>query len=663
MSDIQIEFVNNTIEIETPYQIVEFEVPRFVHIDNSYWPAWPQWPAWPTWPTWPQWPQWIQGIQWAIWPQWPQWIPWDMMNPMTTLWDIIYGGTSWTPTSLWGNTTTDTYVLWSVGNGTNATAPSWLNLTSTLANYVTNSSLSGTLSSYVTNSSLSSTLSSYVTNSSLSSTLSSYVTNSSLSSTLSWYQTAGNYITALTWDITASWPWSASATIASQAVTFSKFQNISTSRLLWRSTTWSWSVEEISIWSWLSLSAWVLSATWWWGWTPWWSNTQVQFNDSWSFGWDSWFTYNKTTKAVTVNSAILSRPSSGTVYLGSYPSSIVSPNNGTAIWLGAAVSVTSASSYFAWWYNCANTATTQISFIALWAQAFLNACATRWVAIWFNSQANNTGNDTYWLWSLAFFNATNEVWSVGIGTNVWIWSTTWFWNVAIWDTSYAAWWASWGNTIVGRGAWATVWWSFGASRNTIVWYASDISAWLTWSIVLWAWWTATASNIALIWWTVSAITDLYLGRGVTDSSPIQVTIQSNGASGTNINGSITRIAWWKWTGTGTPWRVYIATSTAWLSWTTLQSLTNRRSVSHNATIREDWINMSFNTTTGTKIGTSASEKIALWNKTPIVQPTTAITWATLVSPWWWTNIKTDDTFGGYTIAQVIQALINLWALA
>jgi len=186
MSDIQIEFVENIID-------VGLEIPSFVHIDNSYWPQWPTWPAWPTWPTWPQWPQWIQGIQWNTWPQWPQWIPWNinslnglswatqtfdvgstgtdfnivssgtvhtfnipdassssrwlinstdfdsfvakMDNTMTNLWDIIYGGSSWSPTSLVGNITTDTYILSSIGDGTNATAPSWLNLTSTLAWY------------------------------------------------------------------------------------------------------------------------------------------------------------------------------------------------------------------------------------------------------------------------------------------------------------------------------------------------------------------------------------------------------------------------------------------------------------------------------------------------------------------------------------------------
>ena len=71
----------------------------------------------------------------------------------------------------------------------------------------------------------------------------------------------------------------------------------------------------------------------------------------------------------------------------------------------------------------------------------------------------------------------------------------------------------------------------------------------------------------------------------------------------------------------------------------------------------DATNMAFNATTGTKIGTATTQKLAFWNKTPIAQPTTAITGATLV-----TNLGTPvtslDTFGGYTLQQIAAALIN-----
>lgn len=68
--------------------------------------------------------------------------------------------------------------------------------------------------------------------------------------------------------------------------------------------------------------------------------------------------------------------------------------------------------------------------------------------------------------------------------------------------------------------------------------------------------------------------------------------------------------------------------------------------------------INFNTSTGGKIALSTSQKFAFWNKTPIVQPTTSITGATLVSPGAGTNIKSDDTFGGYTLQQLAAIIIN-----
>jgi len=74
-------------------------------------------------------------------------------------------------------------------------------------------------------------------------------------------------------------------------------------------------------------------------------------------------------------------------------------------------------------------------------------------------------------------------------------------------------------------------------------------------------------------------------------------------------------------------------------------------------------NIAFNTTTGTKIGAATTQKLSFWNATPIVQPTTAVASATVVSPGGGTNLKTDDTFDGYTIAQVVKALRNAGLLA
>ena len=73
-------------------------------------------------------------------------------------------------------------------------------------------------------------------------------------------------------------------------------------------------------------------------------------------------------------------------------------------------------------------------------------------------------------------------------------------------------------------------------------------------------------------------------------------------------------------------------------------------------------NITLNATTGTKIGTATTQKLSLWNATPDVQPTTAITAAAFVAN---TSGIVDDTatFGGYTLGQIVAALKRIGALA
>jgi hypothetical protein len=68
------------------------------------------------------------------------------------------------------------------------------------------------------------------------------------------------------------------------------------------------------------------------------------------------------------------------------------------------------------------------------------------------------------------------------------------------------------------------------------------------------------------------------------------------------------------------------------------------------------------TGTGTKIGTAAAQKLAFWDKTPVAQPTTGISGAAFVADSGG-SIHPTSTFGGYTIAQIAQALINVGILA
>ncbi len=60
---------------------------------------------------------------------------------------------------------------------------------------------------------------------------------------------------------------------------------------------------------------------------------------------------------------------------------------------------------------------------------------------------------------------------------------------------------------------------------------------------------------------------------------------------------------------------------------------------------------------------SFTGKFGVFGTTPIVQPTTAVAAATYVAGAAASTFHTDDTYDGYTLAQVVKALRNLGALA
>jgi len=94
------------------------------------------------------------------------------------------------------------------------------------------------------------------------------------------------------------------------------------------------------------------------------------------------------------------------------------------------------------------------------------------------------------------------------------------------------------------------------------------------------------------------------------------------------------------------------------------SITNNYALGLAGSLKiNDTFNIVFDTTTGTKIGTATTQKIGIWNATPIVQPTTAVAAATIASPGAGNVIKTDDTFDGYTLQQIVKALRNTGLLA
>lgn len=77
---------------------------------------------------------------------------------------------------------------------------------------------------------------------------------------------------------------------------------------------------------------------------------------------------------------------------------------------------------------------------------------------------------------------------------------------------------------------------------------------------------------------------------------------------------------------------------------------------------QDAKHIALGTTTGTKIGTATSQKLGVWNATPIVQPTTAIAAATFVANTG-TAVNDASTFDGYTMKQIVKALRNIGLLA
>jgi hypothetical protein len=80
------------------------------------------------------------------------------------------------------------------------------------------------------------------------------------------------------------------------------------------------------------------------------------------------------------------------------------------------------------------------------------------------------------------------------------------------------------------------------------------------------------------------------------------------------------------------------------------------------TFSDTTLNCVFGSTTGTKLGTATTQKIGFWNATPIVQPTTAVASATVVSGTGG-NVKHDDTFDGYTVEKIVRALRTIGLLA
>jgi hypothetical protein len=76
----------------------------------------------------------------------------------------------------------------------------------------------------------------------------------------------------------------------------------------------------------------------------------------------------------------------------------------------------------------------------------------------------------------------------------------------------------------------------------------------------------------------------------------------------------------------------------------------------------DGCNLEFGTTTGTKFGILATNRIGVWNATAINQPNTSVVGATYVAVGGG-DIQTNDTFDAFTFAQFVRALRTIGLLA
>ena len=174
--------------------------------------------------------------------------------------------------------------------------------------------------------------------------------------------------------------------------------------------------------------------------------------------------------------------------------------------------------------------------------------------------------------------------------------------------------------------------------------------------------TTTAAGQLVIGSSGDPMSSVYIGSGVTAASPSSITYNATGGSGSNVAGASLTLAGGKSTGSAAGGSLLFKTSTTLGSGTTAQSLVTRLTISGGAVTTDastatwaDALDHVLGTTTGTKWGTSTSQKQAWYNATPVVQQTTAVATSAFVAN---TSGIVDDsaTFGGYKISQIAKAM-------
>ena len=117
----------------------------------------------------------------------------------------------------------------------------------------------------------------------------------------------------------------------------------------------------------------------------------------------------------------------------------------------------------------------------------------------------------------------------------------------------------------------------------------------------------------------AAAATVQLGTDVNGAAVAQTLKSHDGITGTDIAGANFTLAGGRGTGAGASGNLIFQTATILGSGTTAQTLSTRLTLSQLTLTFADTVNMAFDTTTGTKIGTATTQKIGFYNATPVVQ--------------------------------------------
>lgn len=173
-------------------------------------------------------------------------------------------------------------------------------------------------------------------------------------------------------------------------------------------------------------------------------------------------------------------------------------------------------------------------------------------------------------------------------------------------------------------------------------------------------WTATANTMTFGTWKGSSGGT---ARDLAVVSSSDLYLSGGSLTGTDQVGKHAYVQGGKGTGAGAPGTLIFQAGAVLGSGTTAHTLATAFTLTNSTTLTfADACNIAVNATTGTKIGTATSQKLSVWNATPVIQPTTGVAAATFVTN---TSLIADDTatFDGYTIGQVVKALRNIGLLA